>query len=643
MKKIDINFKGKQYFRIMKIKFAGLGFLVALIMGLISACDSDDIKRENLYTFTGETVGEYLENRPELYSEFTKMLDTTKVMGLLRAYGDYTCFAPDNEAMAEFYQLRGKSSLEEFPLDTIQKIVYDHIIKDFTVLSEDFVEGRLAYLSMSERFISITFSSFQAGERVIKVNKTSPILQGDIEVHNGVIHTIGEVLKPTELTITEAIASDPKFKLFNEALVATGLDQEMLLIEDETYDPDDVTFDLIVGNGNLEQIPQSKKYGYTALMVSDSTFAEKYGITSLSDLEAKAAEIYDEVYPEDANVSDITDRKNSLNRFIAYHLINKQLGYTKFILDYDTEHMIKGAQDYYDMYEYIEPMCPKTLMEVKIDRSTSEINIFNQINATGEAVRIIEDNYDNDAINGVYHEIDGILAFSLPFYEELASKRLRMDGATFFPEFTNNNMRGSGVIQRWVLPLNFMERLTTSETTKFTYLNADARYEDFQGDEIFIQRGVFDIEMVTPPIPAGTYEVRFSYQPTAFRGVTQLYFNGMPAGIPLDLAITANDPLIGHETPGTDPEDPFGYENDKMMRNRGYMKGPASYQVVDHIWYPAANARISSQSLRRILGIYTFEEMDHHVFKARAVEDGEFMFDYLEFVPTEVLEYEDIY
>ena len=33
--------------------------------------------------------------------------------------------------------------------------------------------------------------------------------------------------------------------------------------------------------------------------------------------------------------------------------------------------------------------------------------------------------------------------------------------------------------------------------------------------------------------------------------------------------------------PGTDPADPDGYENDKMMRNRGYMKGPASFKVIN--------------------------------------------------------------
>ena len=72
----------------------------ALLVGLY-ACNSDKISKESLYTFTDQMVGEYLadpENADD-YSEFVKLLDTTKVLGLLEAYGEYTCFAPTNDAL----------------------------------------------------------------------------------------------------------------------------------------------------------------------------------------------------------------------------------------------------------------------------------------------------------------------------------------------------------------------------------------------------------------------------------------------------------------------------------------------------------------------------------------------------------------
>lgn len=154
--------------------------------------------------------------------------------------------------------------------------------------------------------------------------------------------------------------------------------------------------------------------------------------------------------------------------------------------------------------------------------------------------------------------------------------------------------------------------------------------------------GLYDFSIITPPIPAGTYEIRFGYQPTGNRGAAQLYWNGEPSGIPLDLRLNANHAKIGYEQPGLNPADLQGFENDKMMRNRGYMKAPASFKVINNAWYGGANARMSPQALRRILGIYTFAEDAHHTFSVRAARAGEFMFDYLEFVPIEVIEFEGI-
>ena len=60
------------------------------------------------------------------------------------------------------------------------------------------------------------------------------------------------------------------------------------------------------------------------------------------------------------------------------------------------------------MYEYIETMCPNTLIEIKKERLTNRTNLINYSTETGKVIQITS-NYDKDAINGVYHEIDGML------------------------------------------------------------------------------------------------------------------------------------------------------------------------------------------------------------------------------------------
>lgn len=627
----------------MKIQFKHIIVVLFVALTTLSACDSDDT--ENLFTFTDQMMGEYLRDSAE-YSEFSKLLDTTKVMGLLNAYGSYTCFAPTNEAMFKFYLEQGKTSLKDFSLDSMKTIAYDHIINGSVIMYSSLQEGRLPELSMSDRYLSISFGGSKFGY----INKTSEILKKDIEVHNGVIYKINEVLNPTRLGIADVIANATDFSLFYDALRATGLITSLLKDRDDSYDPN-LYKDLITTPKDANQwfyheIPTARKYGFTVLMESNETMANNH-ITNLEELKAFAAGVYDDMYPEDAAITDVKDRRNSLNRFIAYHIIEKQLSYSKFIDAYDTDHMLKTR----DMYEYIETMCPNTLLEVKKDRLANKTNLINYITETGRVINISTTNFDNDATNGVFHEIDGMLVYDRLTDNEISGKRLRFDSSSFFNELTNNNMRGRGTFKEsagpnlhFQIPRNYIERITASDQTVVGYLCGYEKFQNYEGDEIFLNATsgkLYDFEIKTPPIPAGTYEVRFGYLTNGKRGVAQLYFDGSPCGVPLNLNKSATD--NGYVAPGVDPEDLLGFENDKIMRNQGYMKGPACYKVPKPGWTYGENARYSSSILRRILGTYTFTEAGHHKLTVKGLSGGEFMFDYMEFVPTSALESEDIY
>ncbi len=101
---------------------------------------------------------------------------------------------------------------------------------------------------------------------------------------------------------------------------------------------------------------------------------------------------------------------------------------------------------------------------------------------------------------------------------------------------------------------------------------------------------------------------------------------------------------IGWVRPGSDLSDLDGFENDKMMRNLGYMKGPACLQAPDPVWTGgAADGRRDRRHLRKIIGIYTFDKAGHHTLSVKGLSGGQFMIDYMEFVPVSALENEDIY
>lgn len=636
----------------MKRLLSSIALLLLALPLLFQSCDSDDVKG-NLFTFTGQTMGQYLQSKPKEYSEFCRVLDTTNTMGLLKSYGIFTCFAPDNAAMKAFYLSQGRRDLSDFSMDSLKQIAYDHLITDWNVPTIEFTDGQLPHPSMSDRFFYVHFGGSDPVKGIdsIFINKTSYILEKDIAVYNGVIHKIAEVLNPIRKGIVEVIAQDTTFSLFYRALLETGMADSLLQVKDENYDPNKYKSLITVTKENrgsgywYHEVPASRYFRYTILMESDATMA-KNGITDLESLKAYAASKYDEVYPEDASVTNLKDRRNSLNRFVSYHLITKQMSHKMFIDAYDTDHMLKTK----DMYEYIETMCPNTLLEVSKVRLSNQTNLINNNKETGKVVRLVPSNWDNGALNGIYHEIDDMLVYDYQTDLMMSTKRLRFDTGSFFDELTNNNIRGLGILNpepRFQLPRGYIKRINCSEQTVVAYLCPWGQFQDYEGDEIYLRSNagkLYDFTIETMPIPAGNYEVRFGYIANGNRGVAQLYLDGKPAGVPLNLMTSATNAQIGYVAPHSVSTDWEGFENDKMMRNRGYMKGPACFTAPQTGFFnKTENARYEATALRRIMGIYTFKKAGTHILGVKGLSGGEFMFDYMEFVPTSVLENEDIY
>ena len=625
-----------------------IGIVIFLITPtFFCACDSDNVGG-NLYTFTDQMMGQYITNDTTV-SEFNKLMDKTKVKGLLNAYGLFTCFIPTNEAMRNFYKEKGKKSLDEFTPDSLNQMAYDHLINGAIIMFAQFpVNGRLSSTTMSDKNIYILRDSITG---VTCLNSLSTqLIAKDILVHNGVIHRVNKVMDPVRIGLAKVISNDSVFSLFYKGLVATALVDSLYRNIDESYSMTTIAAaDLIAAAAGSvasdRYVPYTRRYGYTLLMESNATLKNN-NITNLETMKQYAASVYDALYPEDANIKEPTNRKNSLNRFIAYHMINKRLSTDQFINAYNSPHM-SGVLD---LYEYIEPMCPNTLIEVKYNKLTAKSNIFNTVRETGKYIEL-GNRINQSAENGVYHEVNDMLVYSADVDAELSSKRLRFDFASLFPELTNNNMRGRKndnlTLYRWALPRGYLENLIcNNEQTVIAYTTPNSKLMNFEGDEFFVsvQSGkLYDFEVTTPPIPAGTYEVRFAYQANGKRGVAQFYVDGVPTGVPVNLNTVGSDPSIGYITPGTDMvADPYGFENDKMMRNGGYMKGPNSFKAVDESWYKGSSARYNGSNLRKILGTYAFQSASKHKIMVKGLSGGQFQIDFIEFVPTSAIESEDI-
>ncbi|OPZ98791.1 MAG: hypothetical protein BWY72_00663 [Bacteroidetes bacterium ADurb.Bin416] len=494
------------------------------------------------------------------------------------------------------------------------------------------------------------------------------IYKGSV-VYNESLQEIDSIsfVNTVNIPVAAFMAKDERFTLFNEALQVTGWADRInqTPLEDSTFNPAADTRPLMT-HTVLEERPKARKTGFTILAVSDSTLARfkecpacPDGVRNLQDLEKVARYFYSRTFNKDADaLTDYTDKKHYLNRFIAYHCFDRIMAASRFIKDYDTPHQLPQ----YDMFEYLEPLLEQSLVEVQLDRDcslpNSRLGLLNSMGDTSKAVLFtayVDKPAGGIAKNGYYHEISAPLLFTEALVADLSSKRLRMDIASFFPELVTNNMRGNnptavagvqGKTHAYLLPNNYIEGISLSGSTRMAYLGACAAYEDYQGDEFYF-RGPYDITLKTPHIPPGTYELRMGYQPTVYRGLVLFYVDGMQVGDTVNLSLLADNPSIGWELPGSNPTDLDGLKNDSLLHTRGYMKGPASFYCFGHWYgYNADNARLSRQNLRKIIGTFTFTEFKPHTLRIQCVlsrsSDTQLAMDYLEFVPVQLLETEGI-
>ena len=164
--------------------------------------------------------------------------------------------------------------------------------------------------------------------------------------------------------------------------------------------------------------------------------------------------------------------------------------------------------------------------------------------------------------------------------------------------------------------------------------------------DVLRMRNNFDFSFKLPPVPARTYEIRISvsannmFDDSRTMAKYQLYFDGKICGIPMYIQPVAFDPEIGWEDDLKTYDN--GVENDKAMRNRGWMKGPDSYNVWLNSQY--ATCRRSHTNLRRIINIQYLGEGEHWLrYRYLGAPVGELYFvdgielDYIEFVPLHII------
>lgn len=666
-----------------------LFYITMVLMGLSSvfttvSCIDNDPDRDSYYTFTGKTVASYLTH-PDAngqFSEFVAILERAELYDLLSTYGDFTCFAPTNEAVHAYLKSRNipvVDSLKDAECDTL---AWMHIMKSSYYMT-DCTVGTLPSTNMNGRYIDLSCDVDSINDIVTWRVNGSEMITRDDSVENGVVHVVNKVITASNVLVGDFVTNDPNLTLFSQALNLTGLADSMIVRFDENYKPDPEFTHVVKDSHHTRTFgdrtyywhyPATREFKYTIFAEPDSIYYKK-GINNMEDLIAYAKTIYDETYPKDAGKydGDFTHRRNPLNRFVAYHILDRMLTWSELTM---SEQQANGAYlntffktEYQDIQEFYETYQPFTIMKIS-DAKVKGVNekylnrrgLENNYEVRGcriltpDEARAIYPEY-KDSPNGIYFYIDDILVYDKEkTIDQALNTRMRFDATVLSPDFSNSGARNSNSVQETGIEgqREFTMRFMPGFVKNFVFsdksfygVNCRNDFNNSWEGDMCACLDQFDIKFKLPPVPANmTYEVRLGYTSGERRTVVQVYFDDnltadMPCGIPVDLRKFGGEYGWQHDDSELQSDPQKIEANDKALRNNGYMKAPDSY------WFGGTgNPRLNNWNLRRILTTKFLEPEHNYYIRLRQVLENkaEMSLDYIELVPKSVydgLEAED--
>jgi uncharacterized surface protein with fasciclin (FAS1) repeats len=553
-------------------KIGAIASVFILTIVLCTAC-----KREamTLTTTTDVNITGYFENHPDQFSEFQKILERSGTSSFLGAYGRYTIFAPDNNAVKAYLQSIGKPSVNDVDVNTLKDLVKLHTILD-TVSTAFFKDGKLQQLTMYGQYL-LTGANFTDGSTKYTINRESKILQANIRTGNGIIHVLDKVLTPASKTLAQMVEGDPRYSIFLEALKATKF-----------YDSLNV---LPVNNRDTTRRFQ------TLIAETDDVFRAA-GFTSFAQLKQRYS-----------TKNDPTNHADSLWLFVAYRISPS----ARYLAD------IVTASSH-------PTLAPQEIITSKLEGQNVLINDdeFNGIREPG--VALDRASSDNTAQNGVLHAVTGNYAIKVrqatPLYWDVADQPELMKLPTFRKAGSPAVSLGAKVsLCAGIIYSN--SSATVDNTYNVDGISPSNAYAN--NDLLVLALGGTTarqqwIELVTPMIIKGRYKVWICYRRGDLPSIQASMDYGTPQEQILPNIAVWNDFLT---SPGVALADP---NSDNLLEASGYKR------------YAGSNAATNSNHIGRLMGTVQIQTTDRHKIRLTKVSgrDGSITIDMIHFIPVDM-------
>jgi len=260
--------------------------------------DSNWVEEEEM-----RTIGTYLDQHQQEYEKFYAILEQEGLLSTLYGYNPYgegyTLFLPTDGAIDRFVGQEDYRDFGDLLLDT----AFLHTLTRYHTVNKKLHTNEFPYGALTDPTLTgdrLTIGFYTVGDNpLFKVNNNAPITESNLDMTNGYIHVVSEVLRKPELSGVEWLRQDDRFSILAGAMELSGISDGLWFSQ------------------------------YTILAEQDSIY-RKYGINTVEDLvdRLEMREIPDQD-PEDA-----------LYQFVAYHILYRDLYLNDFEL---------GTFDYWTM------------------------------------------------------------------------------------------------------------------------------------------------------------------------------------------------------------------------------------------------------------------------------------------------------
>ncbi len=193
----------------MRYPVQKLMFALALAASVVACGDDDDDSDANDQTITA------IAAKDARFSTLVAALQSTGLDATLAADGEFTVFAPTNEA----FERLPAGTLESLDAATLRSILQYHVIAGSEVKAAAITDGATPATAQGA-----TLRLDLDGSTVV-INGVTQVAIADIDASNGVIHAIDSVLLPVAFPgdAVEAVSAYPRLSTLRDAVVAAQL------------------------------------------------------------------------------------------------------------------------------------------------------------------------------------------------------------------------------------------------------------------------------------------------------------------------------------------------------------------------------------------------------------------------------------